>query len=186
VRPASTKLSVTPKFRTTNQTSPVTMPKSKRAKVTTLSKTPIRSTKASKTSLVNEVRTQLDHYDHAWLFSVGDMRNEGLKQVRAQWRGTGRFFFGKGKVMTKALGDSPEVEYQDGLSPLAKASLPSRMVDYLLTKSRGFEDRSASFSPPILWTTPSSGLRRGPNLNTHVWAASLRGISPCQQVSLDS
>ena len=96
------------------------MPKSKRAKVTTLSKTPIRSTKASKSALVNEVRSQLDHYDHAWLFSVGDMRNEGLKQVRAQWRGTGRFFFGKGKVVAKALGDTLEMEYREGLSSLAK------------------------------------------------------------------
>ncbi len=101
------------------------MPKSKRAKVTTLSKTPVRSTKASKTALVNEVRSQLDQYDHAWLFSVGDMRNEGLKEVRSKWRGTGRFFFGKGKVMAKALGDTPELEYQEGLSPLAKVSTPS-------------------------------------------------------------
>jgi len=101
------------------------MPKSKRAKVTTLSKTPLRGTKTSKAALVNEVRSQLDRFDHAWLFSVGDMRNEGLKQVRAQWRGTGRFFFGKGKVMAKALGESPEMEYQEGLSSLAKVSWDS-------------------------------------------------------------
>jgi mRNA turnover protein 4 len=99
------------------------MPKSKRSKVTTLSKTPIRTTKASKAALVNEVRAQIDRYDHAWLFSVGDMRNEGLKELRSQWRGTGRFFFGKGKVMAKALGETVEQEYQEGLSEIAKASL---------------------------------------------------------------
>lgn len=96
------------------------MPRSKRSKVTTLSKTPLRSTKASKASLVNEIREAIDHYDHVWLFSVGDMRNDGLKDVRAQWRGTGRFFYGKGKVMAKALGETPETEYQDGLAKLAK------------------------------------------------------------------
>ncbi|KAE8537974.1 hypothetical protein D1P53_006041 [Cryptococcus gattii VGV] len=98
------------------------MPKSKRSKLTTLSKTPIRSTKASKQALVNEIRENVDKYDYCWMFSVGDMRNDGLKEVRAQWRGTGRFFFGKGKVMAKALGDTPETEYQDGLSQIAKAS----------------------------------------------------------------
>ena len=97
-----------------------TMPQSKRAKITTLSKTPARSTKASKTALINELRTQVDLYDHVWIFSVGDMRNEGLKEVRSQWRTTGRFFFGKGKVMAKALGLTLESEYQEGLSLLAK------------------------------------------------------------------
>ncbi|KAK4686408.1 mRNA turnover protein 4, partial [Tremellales sp. Uapishka_1] len=96
------------------------MPKSRRSKVTTLSKTPVRTTKASKQALVNEVRAQIDAFDHVWLFSVGDMRNEGLKEVRAQWRGTGRFFFGKGKVMAKALGETVEEEYQEGLSLIAK------------------------------------------------------------------
>ena len=98
------------------------MPKSKRAKVTTLSKTPVRSTKASKTALVDKLRSELDRFDHVWLFSVGDMRNEGLKQVRAQWKDTGRLFFSKGKIMAKALGDSPELEYQEGLSGIASVS----------------------------------------------------------------
>ncbi|WWC69410.1 uncharacterized protein I206_103349 [Kwoniella pini CBS 10737] len=96
------------------------MPRSRRSKITTLSKTPVRSTKASKQALVNEIQATIDKYDHLWIFSVGDMRNEGLKEVRSQWRGTGRFFFGKGKVMAKALGETPETEYQEGLSNIAK------------------------------------------------------------------
>ncbi|GFZ45580.1 hypothetical protein JCM24511_03308 [Saitozyma sp. JCM 24511] len=96
------------------------MPKSKRSKVTTLSKTPVRSTKASKVALVNEVQQQIDSYDHVWLFSVGDMRNEGLKELRSQWRGTGRFFLGRGKVMAKSLGETEETEYQEGLAKLAR------------------------------------------------------------------
>ena len=106
----------------TQHSFPSNMPKSKRAKVTTLSKTPLRSTKSSKAALVNQLRAAIDQYDHVWLFSVGDMRNEGLKEVRSQWRGSGRFFFGKGKVMAKALGETPETEYQQGLHQLAQVS----------------------------------------------------------------
>lgn len=101
---------------------PANMPRSKRSKVTTLSKTPIRTTKASKAALVTQIRDAIDQYEHLWVFSVGDMRNEGLKQVRAQWRGSGRFFFGKGKVMAKALGETPETEHQEGLHKLASVS----------------------------------------------------------------
>ncbi|RSH80436.1 mRNA turnover and ribosome assembly protein [Apiotrichum porosum] len=96
------------------------MPKSKRQRVTTLSKTPVRTTKASKVALVNEIRANIDQFDHVWLFSVGDMRNEGLKEVRTQWRGTGRFFFGKTRVMAKALGVNPETEHDDGLGQIGK------------------------------------------------------------------
>lgn len=101
---------------------PTTMPKSKRSKVTTLTKTPSRTNKASKLALVSEIQQQVDNFDHVWLFSVGDMRNEGLKEVRAQWRGTGRMFFGKGRVMAKALGLNEGEEYKEGLHKLAKVS----------------------------------------------------------------
>lgn len=88
--------------------------------MTTLSKTPIRTTKASKAALVNEIQNAIDEYDHCFLFSVGDMRNEGLKEVRQQWRGTGRMFFGKTRVMAKALGVNEETEYQEGLGQLGR------------------------------------------------------------------
>ncbi|BEI81145.1 hypothetical protein CcaverHIS002_0203050 [Cutaneotrichosporon cavernicola] len=96
------------------------MPKSKRQRVTTLTKTPGRTTRASKVALVNEIRSNIDKFEHVWLFSVGDMRNEGLKEVRQQWRGTGRFFLGKTRVMAKALGTDPETEYAEGLAELGK------------------------------------------------------------------
>jgi mRNA turnover protein 4 len=107
---------------TTHHPYPLTMPKSKRQRVTTLSKTGTRTTKESKVALVNEIRANIDQFDHVWLFSVGDMRNEGLKEVRAQWRGTGRFFYGKTRVMAKALGINPETEYEEGLGQLGKVS----------------------------------------------------------------
>ena len=98
------------------------MPKSKRAKVTSLTKTPLRTTKESKLALGNELRAQLDTYDHVWLFDLGDIRNDALKELRAQWRGTGRFFFGRGRVMAKALGETEETEHEPGLSKIAEVS----------------------------------------------------------------
>lgn len=111
------------------------MPKSKRQKVTTLAKTPTRTTKASKLALVNEIRSNIDQYDHLWLFSVGDMRNEGLKDVRMQWRGTGRFFFGKTRVMAKALGVTPETEYEEGLSKVARVG--NCLISHLTPATQG-------------------------------------------------
>ncbi|KAL7424083.1 mRNA turnover and ribosome assembly protein [Cryptotrichosporon argae] len=96
------------------------MPKSKRQRVTTLSKTPLRTTKSSKQSLVNEIRSAIEANEHVWLFSVGDMRNDALKDVRAQWRGTGRLFLGRGRVMGKALGTTAADEFEAGLAPLGR------------------------------------------------------------------
>lgn len=125
------------------------MPRSRRAKVTTLTKTPLRSTKASKAALVQDLQNQIDEYDHVWLFSVGDMRNEGLKEVRGQWRGTGRFYFGKGKVMAKALGETPETEHANGLCNLAKVR----------TQQLGLELMSACERPGRSLSHVSSGGR---------------------------
>lgn len=171
---------------------PVTMPKSKRSKLTTLSKTPIRSTKASKQALVNEIRENVDKYDYCWMFSVGDMRNDGLKEVRAQWRGTGRFFFGKGKVMAKALGDTPETEYQDGLSQIAKASCARiwtdavpccKSVNHLCSASRA---RLAFSSPLILLMKQLSGSNLGTSQSMPGWVPSRPWTSLCLQVRYSS
>lgn len=98
------------------------MPKSKRNKVTSLTKTPSRTTKSAKHALSTEIQNEIDKYDHVWLFSVGDMRNESLKEVRSQWRGTGRLFMAKGKVMQKALGEGEGGEYAEGLGEVSKVS----------------------------------------------------------------
>lgn len=145
------------------------MPKSKRQRVTTLSKTPTRTTKASKLALVNEIRSHIDQYDHVWLFSVGDMRNEGLKDVRAQWRGTGRFFLGKTRVMAKALGVSPETEYEEGLGQLGKVCQLQDNSDSSVSV-----ERLESSVHPIRSTRPRSGSSRGVRRSMRVWAPAQR------------
>lgn len=78
-----------------------------------------------KKKLVEDIRACLDEYKYVWIFSVGDMRTDGLQEVRNLWKGTGRIIYGKNKVVAKALGESEETEYKTGLSEIAKVSPPS-------------------------------------------------------------
>jgi hypothetical protein len=148
------------------------MPRSKRSKVTSLTKTASRTTKASKLALVQEIQNEIEKYDHVWLFSVGDMRNEGLKEVRSQWRGTGRMFFGKGRVMQKALGIDEANEYKEGLHLLADVSWP--WLWSLFWAGRGGWCLCAQRSKRRRETQPegcsSSNAARGTQLEARRWS----------------
>ncbi|CZR57097.1 probable MRT4-mRNA turnover 4 [Phialocephala subalpina] len=94
------------------------MPKSKRAKVVHLSNVDKKGKELS-LKLFSNVRECLDQYQYCFVFSVENMRNTYLKDVRAEFNDS-RLFFGKTKVMAKALGSSPEDEYQPNTHQLAK------------------------------------------------------------------
>jgi len=94
------------------------MPKSKRNRFVSLTATQKKSFSQIKEKLVNEVRQCCDKYDRIFIFSVQNMRNSKLKDVRTQWKDS-RFFFGKNKVMTIALGKTKETEYKDNLHKLS-------------------------------------------------------------------
>ncbi|KAI9760903.1 MAG: hypothetical protein M4579_001404 [Chaenotheca gracillima] len=94
------------------------MPKSKRAKVVTLSKTEKKG-KELTLRLFAAVRESIDKYQYCFVFSVENMRNTYLKDVRTELADS-RLFFGKTKVMAKALGITAEDEYQSNLSKLSK------------------------------------------------------------------
>jgi len=93
------------------------MPKSKRNKVITLARTDKQGYQA-KTALVEEIKECVDEYANIFLFSVQNMRNTKLKDVRSKWRES-RFFFGRNKVMIHAFGRSAEEEYKDGIHELS-------------------------------------------------------------------
>ncbi|KAK0449122.1 ribosomal protein L10-domain-containing protein [Armillaria borealis] len=95
------------------------MPKSKRSKVVTLSKV-AKKTKEQKGALMQEVQLNVDKWKYCWLFEVGAMRNSHLKTVRKLWKDSARIFFGRGAVMAKALGVTPEEEHKTGLHTLSK------------------------------------------------------------------
>ena len=94
------------------------MPKSKRAKVIHMTKVQ-KKDKDDKAKLFTAIRDAADKYAHIFVFGVEHMRNTYLKNVRTHFSDS-RIFFGKTKVMAKALGQSEAEEYQPGLAKLAE------------------------------------------------------------------
>ncbi|KZF26610.1 mRNA turnover protein 4 [Xylona heveae TC161] len=93
------------------------MPKSKRARVFNLTKTEKKGKELS-LKLFSNVQECVDQYQYCFVFSIENMRNTYLKDLRVEFSDS-RLFFGKTKVMAKALGTSPEDEYQPNLSQLS-------------------------------------------------------------------
>lgn len=94
------------------------MPKSKRDKKISLTKT-VKKGLESKQNLIEELRKCVDMYKHMFIFSVANMRNNKLKDIRTAWKHS-RFFFGKNKVMMIALGKNPTDEYKDNLHKVSR------------------------------------------------------------------
>ncbi|KAK5009173.1 hypothetical protein LTR28_002330 [Elasticomyces elasticus] len=94
------------------------MPKSKRAKVVHLSKTEKKG-KEHTAKLFAAVREAAEKYQYIFLFAVENMRNTYLKDVRSEFSDS-RMFFGKTKVMAKALGSTAEDEHLPGLGKLSE------------------------------------------------------------------
>eukprot|EP00041_Stephanoeca_diplocostata_P006022 m.73534 g.73534 ORF g.73534 m.73534 type:complete len:219 (+) comp16124_c0_seq14:267-923(+) len=94
------------------------MPKSKRAKVVPLTRT-VKQGFQAKEALISEIRDAADAFSTIFVFSVKDMRNARLKDVRNKWK-TSRFFLGKNKVMAIALGQSEAEEHRPGLHKVAE------------------------------------------------------------------
>ncbi|KIJ54892.1 hypothetical protein M422DRAFT_24777 [Sphaerobolus stellatus SS14] len=95
------------------------MPKSKRSKLVSLTKTGKKG-KENKEELLKNVQENTEKWDYVYIFRIGKMRSEHIQTVRKLWKGDGRFFFGKCAVMSKALGDKPETEHRQGLHKIAQ------------------------------------------------------------------
>ncbi|KAI8910644.1 ribosomal protein L10-domain-containing protein [Powellomyces hirtus] len=93
------------------------MPKSKRVKIVNLTQTD-KKTREHKAELVSAIHTAVQTYAHAYVFSVANMRNTFLKDARAE-RSADRFFFGRNRVMAKALGSSATDEPAENTHLLA-------------------------------------------------------------------
>jgi len=94
------------------------MPKSKRDKRVSLTQTRKKGLELKQT-LMEKMREAADTYARIFTFSVHNMRNVQLKDIRTQWSHS-RFFFGKNKVMMLALGRTPEEEYRPNLHKLTR------------------------------------------------------------------
>ncbi|NXY09973.1 MRT4 protein, partial [Pteruthius melanotis] len=110
-----------------------------------LTRTPRKGLEA-KQALIAELRRCVDTYKYIFVFSVANMRNNKLKDVRNAWKHSrwaggwcrggcpregapgltsfssswARIFFGKNKVMMVALGREPSSEYKENLHKVSK------------------------------------------------------------------
>ncbi|GFT08082.1 mRNA turnover protein 4 homolog [Nephila pilipes] len=94
------------------------MPKSKRNKLVELSETKKHGLEGKK-RLYQKIQSNVDSYTHVLVFSVNDMRNSKMKNVREQWKHS-RFCIGKNRVMAKALGRTEEEEYRPNLHKIGQ------------------------------------------------------------------
>uniref|UniRef100_A0A8P0PJW1 Ribosome assembly factor mrt4 n=1 Tax=Canis lupus familiaris TaxID=9615 RepID=A0A8P0PJW1_CANLF len=94
------------------------MPTSKHDKKVSLTKTAKKGLEL-KQNLIEELRKCVDTYKYLFIFSVANMRNSELKDIRNPWKHS-RVFFDKNKVMMVALGRSPADEYKDNLHQVSK------------------------------------------------------------------
>ncbi|NWR37235.1 MRT4 protein, partial [Tachuris rubrigastra] len=84
-----------------------------------LTRTPRKGLEA-KQALIAELRRCVDTYKFIFVFSVANMRNNKLKDVRNAWKHSRLIFFGKNKVMMVALGRGPSSEYKENLHKVSK------------------------------------------------------------------
>lgn len=95
------------------------MPKSKRNRPVTLSKTKKKG-REHKETIVNSIRDAVEQYHSAYVFNFENMRNLKFKEFREQLRSTSRFFLGSNKVMQVSLGRSVSDEIRPGLHKVSK------------------------------------------------------------------
>ncbi|KAK7246829.1 hypothetical protein RIF29_41699 [Crotalaria pallida] len=142
------------------------MPKSKRNKQVTLSKTKKKG-RVHKEAIVNSIKEAAESYSSVFVFSFENMRNQKLKEFREQLKSSSRFFLGSNKVMQVALGRSPSDEIRPGLHKLSKllrgdagmvfTNLPKDEVERLFNE---FEEYDFSRTGTI--ATEKVDLKEGP------------------------
>ncbi len=67
------------------------MPKSKRTKLVSLTKTPKRSNKARKSELIDDIREAAEHYRYLFLFTIFNFRSTHMKDIRIEFKEDSRF-----------------------------------------------------------------------------------------------
>ncbi|KOM54035.1 hypothetical protein LR48_Vigan09g269400 [Vigna angularis] len=95
------------------------MPKSKRNKQVTLSKTKKKG-RDHKEAIVNGIKEAAEKYECVYVFSFENMRNQKFKEFREQLKSSSRFFLGSNKVMQVALGRSAADEISPGIHKVSK------------------------------------------------------------------
>lgn len=92
------------------------MARTKRNKVISLTRTKAK-TREHKENLIDTVRDTAQKFSYVYVFAVSNMRNVYLDEVRKLWTGS-KIFFGKLRVIAKALGETEEEEIRPGLAQI--------------------------------------------------------------------
>ncbi|CAH9074651.1 unnamed protein product [Cuscuta epithymum] len=95
------------------------MPKSKRNRPVTLSKTK-KKDRSHKENIINMIRDSAEKHSFVYVFGFENMRNLKFKEFREQLKSSSRFFLGSNKVMQLALGRSAADEIKPGLYKISK------------------------------------------------------------------
>ncbi|KAL1557787.1 mRNA turnover protein 4 [Salvia divinorum] len=95
------------------------MPKSKRNRPVTLSKTKKKG-KEHKENVLNTIRDSVEKYESAYVIAIENMRNLKFKSFKEKLKSSSRFFLGSNKVMQVALGRSASDEIRPGLHKISK------------------------------------------------------------------
>ncbi|GLT41938.1 hypothetical protein SLA2020_159640 [Shorea laevis] len=124
------------------------MPKSKRNREVTLSKTKKKG-REHKEAIVNAIREAVEKYSSVYVFSFENMRNLKFKEFREQLKPTSRFFLGSNKVMQVALGRSAADEIRPGIYKVSKllrgdsglflSNMPKEEVESLFNKYEDYD-----------------------------------------------
>ena len=96
------------------------MPKSRRDRNVTLSKTRKKVGLEFKQALVDRIRQAVDKYPRCFVFTVSNMRNVHLKDLRENKWSHSQFFLGKNRVMALALGKDEAGEYNTNLHKVSR------------------------------------------------------------------
>lgn len=106
------------------------MPRAKRNKEVTLSKVKPKG-RDHKENQLQRLQAAAQANPFCYLFSVGNMRNNHLKEVREKWKGSS-IFWGMNGVARKALGVDPENEIVEGISEITKVMYSLNTISYNL------------------------------------------------------
>uniref|UniRef100_A0A7N0ZWV5 Ribosome assembly factor mrt4 n=1 Tax=Kalanchoe fedtschenkoi TaxID=63787 RepID=A0A7N0ZWV5_KALFE len=142
------------------------MPKSKRDRAITLSKTKKKG-REHKEAIVSIIREAAEKYNSAYVFTFENMRNLKFKEFREQLKATSRFFLGSNKVMQVALGRSESDEIRPGMYNVSKllhgdaglvfTNMPKEEVERLFN---GYEESDFARTGSI--ATEKVELKEGP------------------------
>lgn len=107
------------------------MPRSKRDRQITLSKTQKKVDLDHKNEQVKKIQDALIDYDRYITFSTDNARNKVIKQLRLDWKDDSRFFYTKNSLIKLAFGRDTETEKMKNLAKLGDRIV--RNVGLLMT-----------------------------------------------------